>query len=157
MRRHPTIVTNARTSDDSHACADNLAGPYGSMLVSVGPWEINTYVYISLFIEAGDLIFDYFFVVLEYNLFCFNLFKITTYLKSQHIYNNNKLKSKLSNCTRSSEFIVLRSSGVCCCSLICSVFCSVFWSSSTILAIASSTSCTGVGGGAILPFFYVNL
>ena len=101
---HP--ATHARLSIDSHSCADILAlpgGPCGSL------WEITLmYIHKYYFIEAGDLIFNYFLVVFNYNLFfVFNLL-ITTYLQIIlifKVYNNSKLKSKLSNLIRSSELI----------------------------------------------------
>ena len=93
--------------------------------------------------------------------FVFNLL-ITTYsqiILIFKVYNNSKLKSKLSNLIRSSELISFKSIGcsvlsviVICYSLIFSVACSKFLSSCTIFSISSGTSCSGVRGGAILPF-----
>ena len=62
------------------------------------------YIHKYYFIEAGDLIFNSLLVVFNYNLFfAFNLL-ITTYLQIIiifKVYNNKRLKSKLSNLIRS--------------------------------------------------------
>ena len=59
------------------------------------------YIHKYYSIKAGNLIFNYFLVVFYYNLFfCFQF--ICNNILIIIVYNNNKLKSKLSNLIRSS-------------------------------------------------------